>query len=160
MVAISIHFYRDIDRLEEGVSIDSRQDEASLVKGFRALGRSTDADSGEWMTYTVEEAALFRECTGVGNHSEGIHLQAVIIMEPQWLMLNHQWIQRKVCRFEALLASGMAGVENRHLVLFCQPVDGIEKREEILLCIYIFFSMGREKHVFPFGQTEPLVDIA
>ena len=61
IVAILVHFYCEIDTLEESLSVDARENEAAFVECFGTLGRGTDADCCERMTYGGEEAAFLRK---------------------------------------------------------------------------------------------------
>ncbi len=54
----------------------------------------------------------------------------------------------------------MAAVEDRHIVLLCHFVDGIEEGEEVLLCVDVLFSVRREQDVFSLFQSKTLVNIA
>ena len=56
-------------------------------------------------------------------------------------------------------ASGMAAVENGHVVLLSHGVDGVEERQEVLLGIYILLTMSRQKDVAAFFQTEAAEDV-
>ena len=62
-------------------------------------------------------------------------------------MPDHPRIQLEAGLFQTFPAPGMARVENGHIVLFCQPVNGIEQAEEVLFCVDIFFPMGRKQDI-------------
>jgi hypothetical protein len=47
------------------------------------------------MPHAREEAAFLQQCTGIRYYSKGVHLQAVVIMEAQLLMLNYALVQFK-----------------------------------------------------------------
>ena len=38
----------------------------------------------------------------------------------------------------------MRAIENRHIVLLCHLVDGGEEGEEVLLGVYVLFTMSRQ----------------
>ena len=81
MVAIFAEGYCCIDCLKEGLLVDAGNDEVALVDGFGTFRGGADADSGEGMAYTGEEAAFFRECAAVADYGKGIHLEAVVVVE-------------------------------------------------------------------------------
>ncbi len=64
----------------------------------------------EWMTYAGKEAAFLRKRAAIGHNTEGVHLQAVVVMEAQRLMLNNALIQLKAALLQTFTAAGMAGV--------------------------------------------------
>ena len=61
--------------------IDACQDETSLVQSLGALRGGADAHRRERMPYAGEETALLRQSTAVADHSEGVHLQAVVVVK-------------------------------------------------------------------------------
>ena len=58
MVTIVVHIHSALDCLEERLLVDTCDEEATLVEGFRALGRGSDADCWEGMTNAGEETGL------------------------------------------------------------------------------------------------------
>ena len=54
----------------------------------------------------------------------------------------------------------MAGIENRHIIFFCQTIDRGKQRAEILLRVDVFLPMGRQQNVFPLFQSQAGMDIA
>ena len=86
IVAILVHFYCEIDTLEESLSVDARENEAAFVECFGTLGRGTDADGCKRMTYGGEETAFLWKCTRVRNDRKGIHLETVVVMEAKRLL--------------------------------------------------------------------------
>ena len=93
MITIVVHIHSTLDGLEERLLVDTCDKEATLVEGLRALGRGADAHSWEGMTYASEERRFLGECTRVGNDSIGIHLEAVVVVEAKWLMLDDARIE-------------------------------------------------------------------
>ena len=45
------------------------------------------------MTYAGEEAAFFGEGAAVAYYGEGVHLEAVVVMEAERFVLNHSFIE-------------------------------------------------------------------
>ena len=74
------------------------------------------------MTDRGKEAALLRQRTGVGYHRECIHLQMIIIMETKRFMLNNTAVQLKTGNSQTVSTSGVAGIEDGHVVFFRQRV--------------------------------------
>lgn len=64
-----------------------------LVQCLRALGGGADAHCRERVADRGEEAGLLGQGTGVGNHREGVHLQAVVVMEAHGLVHAHARVQ-------------------------------------------------------------------
>lgn len=89
VIAIKVHLHRCIYSLQQAFFVNACEHKAAFVQRFRALRRSTDAHCRERMPHTGEEAAFLRQCTGIRYYSKGVHLQAVVIMEAQRLMLNY-----------------------------------------------------------------------
>ena len=142
MLTVLAKLYCSIYGLQEALLVDAGNDEVALVDGFGTFGRGADADGREGMAYTGEEAAFFRECTGVADHGKGIHLKAVVVVETEGLVLDDSFIKFESAGCKAVATAGMAAVEDRHIILLCHFVDGIEEREEVLLGVDVLFSVG------------------
>ena len=93
MVTIVGHLYGSLHRLEQSLRVDACKDEASLVECLWALSGCTYADGGERVSDGSKETTLLGQRTTVGNHAESIHLQTVIVVEAQRLMLNDTGIE-------------------------------------------------------------------
>ena len=63
-------------------------------------------------------------------------------MEAERLMLDDALVELETTGCKAVATAGVTTVKNRHVVLLCHFVDGIEKREEILLCVDILLTMS------------------
>ena len=95
-----------------------------------ASGRSVEVrmqTAGKGCPTLVKKARFLGQRAGVGHDAEGVHLQAVVIMEAQRLMLDDPLIQREAALLQPLAAARMAGVKNRHIVFFGHLVDGSER---------------------------------
>ena len=57
-------------------------------------------------------------------------------------MLDDALVELEATGCKAVAAARVTTVKNRHVVLLCHFVDGIEKREEILLCVDVLFTVG------------------
>ena len=142
VVAIADEFDCRIDRLKEALGVDAREDESSFVKRLGTFSAGSDADGWEGVAYRGEEAAFFGECAGIGHHTEGVHLEAVVVVEAEGLMLDDAWVELEAACCKTIAAARVAAVEYRHVVFLCELVDGIEEREEVLLGVDILFAMG------------------
>ena len=80
-------------------------------------------------------------------------------MEAQRLMLNDTLVELKAAMLQTLAAARMAGVEDRHIVLFRHLVDGGEQRGKVLLGVDILLAVGRQQNVLALLETQTLVDI-
>ena len=107
-----------------------------------------------------EEAALLWQGTGVGDDGEGVHLQAVVVVEAQRLVLDDTRVELEVRLLQALPASRMAGIEHRHVICRRHLVDGREQGGEVLLGIDVLLTMCRQQDVSALGQVQALVDVA
>ena len=94
------------------------------------------------MAYAGEETTLLRQRTGIRHHAEGVHLQAVVVVEAEGLVLNHARIQFESACLQALARAGMAGIQNRHIVLLGHLVDCIKEAQEVLLGVDILLAVG------------------
>lgn len=106
-----------------------------------------------------EEAALLRQSAAVADHSEGVHLEAVIVVESERLMLDDTWIELETTGCQSVAAAWMTAVEYRHVVFLGQFVDGIEEAPEVLLGVYVLLAVGGQKNILSFLQPQPLMNI-
>ena len=93
VLTVAAEFYGSVNCLEERLFVDAGDDEVAFIDGFRALCGGANADGGEWVAHTGEEAAFFGECAAIAHHSKGVHLKTVVVVEAKWLMLNHALIE-------------------------------------------------------------------
>ena len=89
-------------RLEKAISINSRKDETSLVERFWSFGRSTNANSREWITYASKETTLFWKCTGVRYHGISLHLETVVVVEAERLLYLYARIELEARSYETV----------------------------------------------------------
>ena len=93
VIAIKVHLHCCVYSLQQAFFVNACEHEAAFVQRFRALRRGADAHRRECMADACEEAAFLRQCTRIRYYSKGVHLQAVVIMEAQRLMLNYALVQ-------------------------------------------------------------------
>ena len=127
VLAVAAEFYSSVNCLEERLFVDASDDEVAFVDGFRALCGGANADGGEWVAHTGEEAAFFGECAAIAHHCKGVHLKAVVVVETEWFVLNHAFIEFEARGCKAIAATWVATVEDWHVVFFCHLVDCREK---------------------------------
>ena len=140
--------------------MDARQNKAALVQCLRPLGGGADAYRRERLAHGQIKTRLFRQRAAVGHDTEGVHLQAVVIMKAQRLVGDDAPVQFKAAFLQPLTAPGVAGVQHRQVVLRRHGVYRREERTEILLRVDILLPVGREQNVLAFFQTEPGVNVA
>ena len=133
VVAVSVHRERGIDSLQERLFVDARDKEAGLVERFGAFGAGADAHGRERVANTREEGAFFGERAAVAYDGEGVHLQAIVIVESERFVLNHALVELEARGGKAVTAARVAAVQNRHVVLFGHLVDGGKETVEVLL---------------------------
>lgn len=140
--------------------VDACQDETSLVQGFWALGAGADADSRERMAHAGEKAALLGQGAAVADHGEGVHLQAVVVVEAQRLVLDDPLVQWEAGLVQPLLAPGMAAIQHGHIVLLRHFIDGSKKAHEILLRVDVLLPVGGKQNVLALFQSQAGVNVA
>ena len=134
-------------RLQQAPLGDAGQREAGLVQRLGALGRGADAHGRERAADRGEEAGLLGQGTGVGDHREGVHLQAVVVVEAHGLVHAHARVELEAGGLQALAGARVAGVQDRHVVFLGQRVDRGEQAREVRLGVDVLLAVGREQHV-------------
>ena len=140
--------------------IDACQDETSLVQSLGALGGGADAHRRERVPHAGEEAALLGQSAGIRDHGEGVHLQAVVVVEAQRLMLDHPLVQLETGLLQTFFAAGMAAVQHGHVVLLRHFIDGSKEAYEVLLRVDILLPVGGKQNVLALFQSQAGVDVA
>ena len=111
------------------------------------------------MAHGGKEGALLRQSTAIRHHAESIHLQAVVVMEAEGLVLDDARVKLETGGLEALPGARMAAVKNRHVVLLGHLVNRPEKTEEILLRVDILLPVRAQQNVLPFLQPQAHMDV-
>ena len=143
-----------MDGLQQAPLGDAGERETGLVQGFGTLGRRADADRRERAADRREETGLLGQGAGVGDHGEGVHLQAVVVVEAHGLVHAHARVQLEARSLQALAGARVAGVQDRHVVLLGQRVDGGEQAREVRLRVDVLLAVGGQQHVAPGLQSE------
>ena len=159
VVAGGIHGDGGLDGLQQGAGVDAGDEEAGLVQRLGPLGRRADADGRERMAHGCEEGALLRQGAGIRHHGKGIHLKAVIVMEPEGLMLDDAAVEFKPGGLQPLARTRVAGIQDRHVILLSHGIDRRKQGNEILLRIDVLLPMGRQQNIAALLQTQALVNI-
>lgn len=136
-----------VDGLEQAALGDAGQREAGLVQRLGPLGGGADAHRRERMPDAREEAGLLGQGAGVGHHREGVHLQAVVVVEAHGLVHAHARVELEAGGLQALAGARVAGVQDRHVVFLGQRVDGCEQAREVRLGVDVLLAVRREQHV-------------
>ena len=79
------------------------------------------------MTDGQIEAALLGQSAGVGDDCQSVHLQLVVVVEAQRLIDPDTRVKLEAALFQTVLAAGMAGVENGHIILLCQESHALPR---------------------------------
>ena len=159
VVAVLDKFYSRVDGLEKSFGVDAGENKACLVERLGTFGRGADADCRERMPYAGEERTLLGKGARIGNDSECVHLKAIVVVKPEWLLDLYSRIKFETCSLKAVTAPGMATVENRHVILLGHCVYRIEKAEEVLLRVDVLFAVSTQQDVVPLLESESLVYI-
>ena len=141
------------------VTVNASKNEVTLVQCFGALGTGADAHRREGMAHGSKEAALLRQGATIGHNTKSIHLQTVIVVEAQRLVLDDTLVQLEAALLQTLPAAGMAGIQDGQIVLFSHLVDSGEQRGKVLLGVDILLAVGRQQNVLALLETQTLVDI-
>ena len=136
-----------VDGLEQAALADAGQREAGLVQRLGALGGGSDAHRRERAVDAREEAGLFGQGAGVGDNREGVHLQAVVVVEAHGLVHAHARVELEARGLQALAGARVAGVQDRHVILLGERVDGGEQAREVGLGVDVLLAVCREQHV-------------
>ena len=91
--AVLLHLHCQVNGLQQLLRMDARQNKAALVQRLRALGGGADAHRRERLADRQVETRLLRQRAAVGHDAESVHLQAVVIVEAQWLVRNDAPVQ-------------------------------------------------------------------
>ena len=135
------------DGLQQAALADASECEARLVEGLGALGGGADAHRRERAADAREEAGLLGQGARVGHHREGVHLQAVVVVEAHGLVHAHARVQLEARGLQALAGARVAGVQDRHVVLLRERVDGGEQAREVGLGVDVLLAVGGQQHV-------------
>lgn len=127
MGALPLERDGDADRVEQPALVDARQHEAAPVHRLGALGRGPDADRGERAANRGEVARLLGKRARVRDDGEGVHLEAVVIMEAHGLVRAHQGMQPEARLLQAPARARVAAVQDGLPVLLGEGVDGAEE---------------------------------
>ena len=148
-----------MDGLKQAALADTGEREARLVQGLGALGGGADAHRRERTADRCEEAGLLGKRAGVRHHREGVHLQAVVVVEAHGLVHAHAGVELEARGLQALAGARVAGVQDRHVVLLGQRVDRGEQAREVRLGVDVLLAMCRQQHVTLGLQAELGEDI-
>ena len=108
------------------------------------------------MTNGQIEAALLGQSARVGDDCQSVHLQLVVVVEAQRLIDPDTRIQFEATLFQTVLASGMAGVQDGHIVLLCQCVDSSKQAQEVLFGIDVLLTVGGQQNILILFQPQTL----
>lgn len=148
-----------MDGLQQALLGDAGQREAGLVQRLGALGGGADAHRRERAPDRGEEAGLLGQGAGVGHHREGVHLQAVVVVEAHGLVHAHARVELEARGLQALARARVAGVQDRHVVSLGQGVDRGEQAREVRLGVDVLLAVGGQQHVALGLQAELGEDI-
>lgn len=88
MLTVTAKLDGGVNGLEQGLLVDTCNNEVTLVDGLWALGRGTDADGGEGVADAGEEGGFLGKGATIADDGEGVHLKAVVVVETEGLVLN------------------------------------------------------------------------
>ena len=149
-----------VNTLQQALSINTAKHEAAFIQSLGSFRARVDAYRREGMTHTGEERTFLRQGAAIGNHSKGIHLQAVVVMEAQRFVLYDTRVELEATGLETLAATRMAAIENRHVIFLGHLVDGIEQRKEVLFRVDVLLAVCRQQNILALFKSKTLMDVA
>ena len=93
VLAVTAELDGGVNGLEQGLLVNTCNDEVALVDGLGSLGRSTDADGGEGVADAGEERGFLGKGAAIADDGESVHLKAVVVVEAEGLVLNDTWVE-------------------------------------------------------------------
>ena len=87
-------------------------------------------------------------------------MQLVIVVEAQRLVDPDARVQLEATLLQTMLAAGMAGVQDGHIVFFCQRIDGGKQAQEVLFGVDVLLTVGGQQNVLVLLQSQTLQHIA
>lgn len=88
MLTVTAELDGGVNGLEQGLLVDTSNDEVTLVDGFGTLCRGADADGGEGVADAGKERGFFGKGSTVADDGKGVHLEAVVVVKTEGLMLD------------------------------------------------------------------------
>lgn len=88
MLTVTAELDGGVNGLQQGLLVDTSNDEVTLVDSFGTLGRGADANGGEGMADTGEERGFLGKGSAIADDGKSIHLEAVVVVEAEGLVLN------------------------------------------------------------------------
>ena len=107
-----------------------------------------------------EERGLLRKRAAVADHREGVHLEAVVVVEAERLLNPHAGVELKARGLEPVAAARMAAVKDWHIVLLGHGVYRIKEAQEVFLSVDVLLAVGAEENIMSFLQSKALVHVA
>ena len=74
-------------------------------------------------------------------------------------MLDNARVELEAGGGQTLAGAGVAGVQDRHVVLLGHSVDGVEQAQEVLLRVDVLLAVGAQQDVPPLFEAEAGVDV-
>ena len=153
MVSVAVHRNGGVHGLQQGLPVYARQNEAPLVQGLGPLCGGPYAHCGERAAYAREEAALLGQCPGVGHYGEGVHLEAVVVVEAEGLVPYHPSVKYKSACLQPLPGPRMAAVQHGHVILLRHGVYRVEKAREVPLGVDVLLVPDQVSYGYPTPQS-------
>lgn len=89
-----------------------------------------------------EERGFLWKGSAIADDGEGVHLEAVVIVETEGFMLNDSRVKLEAGGGKTIAGTGVATVEDGHVVFLRHLVDSSEEGEEVLLRVDIFLAVS------------------
>lgn len=161
MISRGIHCHSRIDGLQQRAGVDAGDEEAPLIQGLRPLCRGANANRREGVSHRSKERRFLGKGAGIRHNRKSIHLQAIIIVEAQRLVLDHARVELDPSTglrirkrgLQPFPGAGVAAVQNRHIILRGHGVDGREEGKEVLFRVDVLFPVRGQKDVSTFFET-------
>ena len=79
-------------------------------------------------------------------------MQLIVVVEAQRFIDPDTRVEFEAALFQTVLATGMTGVQDGQIVLFCQCVDGGEQAQEVLFGVDVLLPVGGQQNVLVLFQ--------
>lgn len=141
-VSVGGHPDGELHGLQQPPGVYAAEDEASLVQGLGPLGAGADAYCRDGPADGGVERALLGERAAVADRAEGVHLEAVVVVEAQGLLHPDPRVQPEPAGLEPAARARVAAVQHRHAVFLRHGVDGGEQAQEVLFRVDVLLPVG------------------
>lgn len=93
MLAVTAELDGGVNGLEQGLLVDTSNNEVAFVDGFGTLCRGADANGGEGVADAGEKRGFLGKGPAIADDGKGVHLETVVVVEAERLMLDNTRVE-------------------------------------------------------------------